>query len=261
MRKGSGQGNKRLGISFHPSFWFLAFSFVLAGYYANLVVFTSLIVVHELGHCLMARMNGISVLEIVIYPYGGVLKLDGFLNLDILRELLVAMAGVIFQFLFFMVIYFLYQKGIVREYIYVLYKQYNSSMIFFNLLPIYPLDGGRIVYLFICLIVPFYFANLVMVIFSSMILVFVIFMNVFVCNYSSAMVFLILVVYIISFFRKRKYLYQRFLLERYLYHIQYDKVSYCRGLKGFYKNRNHFFFRDGKMINEDEYLINFFGNE
>ena len=37
-------------IEFHYTFIIIALGFVLAGYFSNLIVFTSIIIIHELGH-------------------------------------------------------------------------------------------------------------------------------------------------------------------------------------------------------------------
>ena len=107
---------KNIEIEFHRTYLVMAFGFILTGYYLNLIVFTSLILVHELGHYLMARINKINVTKIVVYPYGGMTKIDDMINLDISKELLVATAGVIMQYLFYLLIGCCYQKGIIRGY-------------------------------------------------------------------------------------------------------------------------------------------------
>ena len=63
------------------------------------------------------------------------------------------------QFLFYLGIVYLYRKGYVREYTYNLYTLYNNRMIFFNLLPIYPLDGGRIVNLLLGKVINYNLSN------------------------------------------------------------------------------------------------------
>ena len=40
-------------FEFHYTYLIMALGFVLVGYYKNLLIFTSIIVIHELGHCVM----------------------------------------------------------------------------------------------------------------------------------------------------------------------------------------------------------------
>ena len=147
MRERSNQNNSIIQI--HPSFYIIALGFVLTGYYLNLIIFTSLILFHEFGHFTAAKLCQAKVKKIVIYPYGGKTILEDYLNRDIHQEIFIASSGVIFQFIYYLFICFLHQKYFIRTYTMNLFTLYNSQMIFFNLLPIYPLDGGKIVLLII----------------------------------------------------------------------------------------------------------------
>ena len=94
-------------IEFHYSFLIMALGLVLTGHFSNLFVFTSLIIVHELGHLIMSRLFKYKVDKIIIYPYGGLTKLDTIINTNICKDLLVAISGVIAQSVYFLIIYFL----------------------------------------------------------------------------------------------------------------------------------------------------------
>ena len=74
----------------------MALGFVLTGHFLNLIIFTSLILVHELGHYTVAKLNHFSVTNIIIYPYGGMTKLNHIINRDINEELLIARYAVSF---------------------------------------------------------------------------------------------------------------------------------------------------------------------
>ena len=146
-------------LEFHTSFYFVVISFLITGYYANLFVFVSLILVHEFGHYIVAKILGVKVKKIIIYPYGGMTKLEDKINLRIDIELLIACTGIIMEYIFFMFILILYKYGLVREYIFNLYKIYNTRIIVFNLLPIYPLDGEKIFKLVLDYIFPYKISN------------------------------------------------------------------------------------------------------
>ena len=132
-------------LEFHYTYIIMAFGLVITGHFANLIIFTSLIIIHEMGHYLTSILLSYKVDKIKIYPYGGLTILDKKINTKIEKDLLVALSGIIMQSIYFGIIFFLYKNGIVREYIYNLFRLYHNSMIIFNLLPIYPLDGGRII--------------------------------------------------------------------------------------------------------------------
>ena len=51
-------------LEFHYTYLFIAFSFIITGHIKDLLVFTSIIIFHELGHYLMARINKVKVKKI-----------------------------------------------------------------------------------------------------------------------------------------------------------------------------------------------------
>lgn len=257
MRKGTVKSQK-LKIKFHRTYWFVALGFILTGYYLNLIVFTSLILVHESGHYLMARLFHFRVDYVIIYPYGGFVKLNDLINRDIHEELLIASFGVIMQYAVYMVVVLFNHYGYIRDYVLNLYTLYNSQMIFFNLMPIYPLDGSKILNLFLSKFFSYNMANNVTIGLSAILISIVIGLNIFKCNYSNVMIMGVLFTYLYDFFRKRKYLYQRFLLERYLYQIDYPKVTMIKNLRGMYKNRSHLFWCRGGLMEEKEFLKRLF---
>ena len=132
-------------IEFHYTYIIMAFGLVITGHFVNLIIFTSLIIIHEMGHIIISKILSYKIDKVIIYPYGGFVKLNTRINTKIENDLLVAISGIIMQSIYFGIIFFLYRNGIVREYIYSLFLLYHKSMLIFNLLPIYPLDGAKIV--------------------------------------------------------------------------------------------------------------------
>jgi stage IV sporulation protein FB len=254
-------GIKSLKIEFHRTYLVMALGFVLTGHYLNLIVFTSLILVHEMGHYVMAKINKFNVDKIIIYPYGGITKIKDLINRDICEELLVATSGVIVQYLFYLVIVFLYKERIVREYTYNLYTLYSNRMIFFNLLPIYPLDGSKILNLILDKYFPYYKSNVVMMIVSLFMILVIVVSSVYRCSYSNIMVMGLLLTYLYKFYSNRKYLYQKFLLERYLYDIEYPKLKFIGNIRGMFKNKSHIIKINNYYLEEKRVLSNLFSKK
>lgn len=252
--------NKFVKIEFHRTYFIMALGFILTGYYLNLLIFTSLIIIHELGHCIVARLNNFNVEKIIIYPYGGLTKISDMLNRDICEELLIATSGIITQYLFYLFILFLYKNSIIREYTYNLYNLYNNQMIFFNLLPIYPLDGGKILKLILYKYFPFNKANILTIIISLIIIIIIVLSSIISNSYSNIMIMILLITYIYKFYINRKYLYRRFLLERYLYNIEYNKIKIINNIKNMYKNKTHLINTNNTYIKEKKYLSTLFKN-
>jgi len=93
------------------------------------------VALHELGHALVARAKGGYIHEIVLYPFGGAAKIS---NIPVrpIDEMMVAMAGPAVSFLLMLLFY---QIEFLRGLGYL-----NGMLFFFNILPVFPMDGGRV---------------------------------------------------------------------------------------------------------------------
>ena len=127
----------------HPSFILLLIWFILTRNIYSFVLFCSVVMTHELGHYFMARKLGYKLNSFFIAPYGVCLnyKECAFEQKD---ELLIAFAGPITNFVLSIVCISLWWL-FPEVYIYTNEFVFQSLMLgLFNLLPCYPLDGGRI---------------------------------------------------------------------------------------------------------------------
>ncbi len=98
------------------------------------------VLLHELGHALTARFFGIGTRDITLYPFGGIAALRGEPR-SALAELLIAVAGPAVNVLIALAaLPFAFGGGVVATTVVVL----NVGMAVFNLLPAYPMDGGRV---------------------------------------------------------------------------------------------------------------------
>ena len=119
----------------------------LLGFVVTLVFFAS-ILFHELAHAVVARMEGVGVLEIVLHPFGGLARFNR--EPDTPRaEFRIAIAGPAASFL--LGLFFLGLMAIsnsagtnVLTPLFFLLFFGNMLLAIFNLFPGYPLDGGRV---------------------------------------------------------------------------------------------------------------------
>ena len=196
--------------------------------------------------------------KIIIYPYGGLTKVDKKINTNINNDIVVAITGLLFQTLYFLVVLFLYKNNIIRDYIYNLFYLYHKSMLIFNLFPIIPLDGSKLINLILSKYFSFNIANKLTIIISFISIILFLFCNIFDKNYSMIMVIGILLNNIYKFYKELSYIYNRFLLERYLYNFNYSKYKVVDNKDKMYKNKMHYFRKKSKIIEEKEYLKSFF---
>ena len=245
-------------MTFHYSYILMAFGYVISGYYINLIAITSLLLIHELGHYTVAKLLKFKVLKIVIYPFGGITKINDLINKDINEEILVATSGVIFQFIFYLIIVYLNHINIIRDYTLNIYTLYNNQIIFFNLMPIYPLDGAKIINLLLSKFFNYNLSNKLTIIISLMGMSLFILTSSYNHNYSYIMVLSVLIIYNYKFIKQLKYIYNRFLLERYLYNISYPKIKIISNGNKMYKNNSHIIKVNNNYITEKKYLSKYY---
>jgi Zn-dependent protease/predicted transcriptional regulator len=139
--------------------WFAASSFVGTG--AGLVLFTlglfTCVALHELGHALVAQRFGYTVSDIVLYPIGGIASIEQSPRAR--HELLIAIAGPAVNVVIASIIAIIlgsmgqlpdmtqmaggtlggFEKTPVRLLLYA-----NIALVVFNMIPAFPMDGGRV---------------------------------------------------------------------------------------------------------------------
>ena len=113
------------------------------GIISVLLLFAS-VLLHELSHSLVAKAKKIKVESITLFFFGGVASIDDE-NLKPSTEFLMSIAGPLFSLFLFVIFYLIYSLNgnifwtAIMFYLY----QLNLILAIFNLVPGYPLDGGR----------------------------------------------------------------------------------------------------------------------
>jgi Zn-dependent protease len=172
-----------IGVYLHWSFWILPAWILIstlsgggglfAALSAILFVFAvfGCVVLHEVGHALMARRYRIDTRDITLYPIGGVASLERMPSRPS-QELAIALAGpavnvVIAIALLGMILLagigpqasFLNLAGggsFLANLMWV-----NVALVVFNLLPAFPMDGGRVLRAFLAMQLPYVTATTV----------------------------------------------------------------------------------------------------
>ena len=118
-----------------------------------MVLLFSCVLLHELGHCVVARRFGVTITSITLYPFGGIAVLNEIPR-EPSREIQIAIAGPMVNFLIAAGLYLgidilrpappLQLSSLDGADLLASLFAANLSLGLFNLIPAYPLDGGRI---------------------------------------------------------------------------------------------------------------------
>jgi Zn-dependent protease/CBS domain-containing protein len=156
-----------IDVYVHPTFLLLLVWVALAHYFAHndllealyglvfILALFGIVVLHELGHALTARRYGIRTRDITLLPIGGVARLERIPE-DPWQELVVAVAGPAVNVVMAAGIYLglvlarglslspadsalRVGGGFVQQLFWV-----NVALVVFNLVPAFPMDGGRV---------------------------------------------------------------------------------------------------------------------
>jgi Zn-dependent protease/predicted transcriptional regulator len=154
-----------IDVFVHPTFLLLLIWVVITNYlvhsdpmeaFSGLFFIMSLfgiVVLHELGHALTARRFGIRTRDITLLPIGGVARLERIPE-DPWQELVVALAGPAVNVVIAGVIFLGLMLGhgvtsmneafgpngdFIQKLLWV-----NVSLVVFNMVPAFPMDGGRV---------------------------------------------------------------------------------------------------------------------
>ena len=130
-------------IRIHP-LTFLFFLLLFFCGFVNLILpYFFAITFHELAHAYVAKKCGYKLNKIWILPYGASLNFDEY-SFDPKDEIKIAIAGPIINILIIFIcvaFWWIFPESYVISYNFVIS---NFSIVFFNLLHAFPLDGSRI---------------------------------------------------------------------------------------------------------------------
>jgi len=115
---------------------------LLVGFRGHLFIVFVFVILHEVIHYLTARKLGFSGFHIEILPFGASLKLKHLDEASNTEDLIISISGPMMNFVLAVIFYAALRKYNCKE----LYELFiiNLSLGVFNLLPAFPLDGGRI---------------------------------------------------------------------------------------------------------------------
>lgn len=236
-------------IEIHPFCYVVALICIFIGYFRDFLTFTLIIFVHELGHSFMAYILKWNINKILILPVGGMTKFSECLNKPIIEEFLIAISGPLLQIIF----YILFKNKLNLFY-------YHYLILIFNLIPVYPLDGAKILNLFLNKITSFKTSYLIGIYLSYVLIILL--LSYFIINKSYLIIctFIILLIQLYKEYNNINFVFNKFCLERYLNDYKFKKQKIILGNKLVKMKRDytHIFFINNKYYREKVILANLF---
>lgn len=101
--------------------------------------------VHEIGHILVAIIFSCSIKQVSVNIFGFSADIEGVEYLSCIKQIIIFLAGPLTYFISWIILFLLAKSEFINQYQYEVYMQNNLALCLFNLIPLYPLDGGRIV--------------------------------------------------------------------------------------------------------------------
>lgn len=130
---------KGVDLRINPVLIILLIIGIYFGYFQKSILLLLAVLLHESAHSTVAFFMGFRVSEIELMPLGGVVRVEGLFQANPSREAVIAFAGPAFSIV---LAFFIIEFGLCT--IPQFFVTANMAIGIFNLMPIFPLDGGRI---------------------------------------------------------------------------------------------------------------------
>ena len=150
----------KIEFKIHIFTYFLFLICMFPGQFKLFITFLIIVLFHEFGHVFGSILTHTKIKKIIILPFGGLTILKYPLNIKLLNEFLIVIMGPIFQVILYV---------LLKDYNLYYFKEINIFLMIFNMLPIIPLDGYRILNLilnkFTCFRISLYISSYISFIF------------------------------------------------------------------------------------------------
>lgn len=236
----------------HPLMIFVSFICILTGMFKDYIYIFLLIIVHEIGHTTGALYFDWNIKKVIILPFGGITIFNELINKSLFEEFVILALGPLFQILFYFILCYLnLDNDLIRE--------YHYGLLLFNMMPIIPLDGSKLVNIMLNRFFNFKLSYTLTIIIS---LITIILELIYMKSLVLLLILFFLIMKNIKDIRDFKYVFNKFLFEHYYYDFYYKKFKIIKGIRveKMKKNYRHLFYKNG-YYTQKEILKNYFGFE
>lgn len=230
-------------IKIHPFFYIVLFITFITGHFKEFIYLIFIILFHELGHILGAIYYKWNISKIVILPFGGITIFNEKINKPLKEQFIITILGPIFQII---LSFFITNQNIYN---------YHLILLIFNLLPIIPLDGSKLLNIILNKIFPFRISKIISIVISFVAIILILTIKLSLIN---ILILLFLIIKNIKEIIDYKYLINKFILERYTYNFNFNKRKIINNYKNMYMEHYHIIFINNHYYTEKEVLKNIY---
>ncbi len=233
---------------------------VWTGFLLEMITLFVLVIIHELGHVSVARAYHWRVSRIQLLPFGGVAEVEEWGNKDPVEEFMVSLAGPFLNGVMWGIAWIFGRIGFWELEWAHYFMWCNAIIAGFNLLPLWPLDGGKMVQALLSMGLPYrravyltYFIS-----FSGLLILLVVSLSILWFHLNLFVIVIYLTVQNIIDYKYIPYQLIRFWMMKYaalqkdahlwpeVYRDISPEIKVEDTLKHLRKNRCHYFFLRGK---------------
>ncbi|HHY22484.1 MAG TPA: protease [Bacilli bacterium] len=142
-------------IRIHPLFVLVLGIGVITGYFREVLMVFVTVFIHEMGHAVAAHFFKWPLKKIELLPFGGVAEVNDDGNRPFYEEAIIIITGPLQHLWLIGASYLLQGTWFWTAADHKIFLIHNLTILLFNLLPILPLDGGRLVQLLFMYYYPY----------------------------------------------------------------------------------------------------------
>ncbi len=224
----------------HPLCFIYYILALMSGYFKWYIIAMSLVLIHEYGHALVAQYFHFKIQRILLLPFGAFLEIEDYGQYPIYQEFCMLLGGLvthIFIFFFLKYGFSLGLSAIAKDYA----LRMNQLIFLFNLLPIWPMDGSKLLELIL-----FYLFEYRKAVWINLSVSFVVFIVVFIVHFrlDRLMIAVYLGYRFLQAWKEKRYRYIRYLLHE--DHFKKKRRFHQKLL--FYRPYDNILVKDGRWI-------------
>ncbi|MGG1575321.1 M50 family metallopeptidase [Fictibacillus sp. NRS-1165] len=203
-------------VRINPLFWMIIGLSIITGHFREIIWLFLAVFIHEMGHYAGAHLFQWRVKKIELFPFGGVAEVEEHGNRPFREEVIVTLLGPVQHLWLMLAAFFIFQLGWWNPGDYEWFIKMNVTLLVFNLLPVWPLDGGKLMFAAAASIFPFKKAQTVFLLtsFSIMLILFVSFIHRDPLHLNLWFVAIFLGVSHYMEWKRRQFVFLRFLMSR-----------------------------------------------